>query len=73
MSGGALNMFTDAFFTPICLDHLTAFVIDLVAKRETGILHVAGGERQLTPLGMHRRAAADPSSRRKRECTRAPR
>lgn len=44
-SGSALNMFTDAYFTPIALHHLTELLVDLVSRGETGILHVAGSER----------------------------
>lgn len=43
--GVPLNMFTDAFFTPIALEHLTAFLIALADRRCEGTLNVAGGER----------------------------
>lgn len=44
-NGAPLNMFTDVYFTPIALDCLSAFLIELVDRKCEGILHVAGGER----------------------------
>ncbi len=43
--GAALNMFTDAYFTPIALDHLIRLLIDCVRLDCAGLLNLAGGER----------------------------
>ncbi len=36
--------FHDAFFTPILVDHLGEFLLDMMAQRLTGIYHVAGSQ-----------------------------
>jgi dTDP-4-dehydrorhamnose reductase len=40
-----LTMFSDVFFTPILINDLVEFILDLVAHQAKGIFHVAGGER----------------------------
>ena len=43
--GAALNMFADAYFTPIALNHLIRFLVELVEMDACGPINVAGGER----------------------------
>lgn len=43
--GSTLNMFTDAYFTPISTQFLCQFIIELAHKKANGIFNVAGSER----------------------------
>ncbi len=40
-----LNMFVDAYFTPISTFYLSSAIIDLVEKKASGVFNVAGAER----------------------------
>ena len=40
-----LTMFSDVFFTPIVINDLVDAVFQLIARKATGVFHVAGGER----------------------------
>lgn len=44
-AGRAINAFSDVFFTPMASDLLSATITELVDRRVTGVLNVAGAER----------------------------
>jgi len=44
-AGRPINAFSDVFFTPIATDLLCARIVELVDKKVSGVLNLAGGER----------------------------
>ena len=44
-TGNKLNMFSDVFFTPILIDQLIDYILDLIVKNVSGVYNIVGRER----------------------------